>query len=145
MPWEPELFKSHIACKNVLFPYSPSGLYGTDFKEPRGSSLAVTEPQKCVCEKAGEGRRRGEGRRTPAQGGAALHPGEAQLERALFRSHIAHLWPCTTTLRSVQSCWTSPAYICSHCRLPSSWDVTAASGISFPQRHAARTANGTRR
>lgn len=92
-----------------------------------------------VCAKAGEGRR------IPAQGRAVLHPGEAQLERALLRSHAAHLQPWATTLRSAQSCWTSPAYVCSHCRLLTSWDVTAASGISVPPRHAARTAKGMRR
>lgn len=147
VPWVPELAKSRRVCKNLLFPYAPSKLYCTGFKQPQSSFLVVTQPLKCVrvCAKVGEGRRGAEGRRIPAQGRAPLHPGEAQLERALLRSHVARLQPCATTLRSAPPCWTSPAYVCSHCRLPYGWDVTAASGTSFPQRHAARTAKGTRR
>lgn len=46
VPWEPALVKSRRACKNLLFPYTPSRLPCTDFKQPHGSSLAMTKPQK---------------------------------------------------------------------------------------------------
>jgi len=136
-------------AKTSFFPYTPCRLYCTDFKQPHSPSLIMTQPQRSVCvsvcAKTGEGRRRGERRRIPVQGRAAPHPGEAQLERALPRGHVAHLQLCASTLPSAQPRRTSPAYVCSHCRVPSSWDATAASGTSFPERHAATSAKGTRR
>lgn len=143
VPWEQDLVKCHRVCKPLVFPYGLSGLYSTDFKQPMAPSSCPSCQSVCVCLRVVEA---GEQKR-----GAPLHkegqcPGEAQPERVLLSSHAAHLKPCATkTLCSVRSCWTFPAYRCSHHRLVSTRDVAAALNISFPQRHAARIAKGTRR
>lgn len=78
VPWEPELVQCHRACKPLFFPYDPSGLYSTDFKQPTAPSSCPSLKSVCVCVRKGSAGGRAEGRRIPAQGRAVPRRGTAR-------------------------------------------------------------------